>query len=91
MRFRKTVGAEPLNLAKTALGKIRIIAAFDHPADHLVVELADITMLFESGHGAAQLVRLAAGKTGTDDGNLHRLFLKQRHPQCPLQNIAQRF
>ena len=42
--FGKSVSAESFNLAKTPFGEFRRVAALDHAADHLVVELADIAM-----------------------------------------------
>src|SRR6202008_1488993 len=39
---------------------------------------------------AAQTVRLLRGKTGADDGDLHRLLLKQRHAHGLAQYLAQR-
>ena len=35
----------------------------------------------EGRHGAAQLVGLAGCEAGADDGDLHRLFLEQRHAE----------
>ena len=90
MRFRKTVGAEPLDLPETALGEFRLIATRDHAADHLVVEFGDIAMFLEGGHGAAQLVGLASGEAGTDNGDLHRLLLEQRHAKGAFENAAKR-
>ena len=76
MRFRETIGAKPLNLTKTAFGKFGFIAALLHAGDHLLAKTADLAMFFIRCHGAAQLIRLIAGKASSDDGNLHRLFLK---------------
>ena len=89
MRFRKSISAKSLNLAKTTFGKIGIIATFYHAGDHFVVKAADFTMFFKCGHGAAQLIGLTAGKTSGNNGNLHGLFLKQRHTKRALQHRAQ--
>ena len=43
-------------------------------------------MFLERGQRAAQPVRLQRGKSCADDGDLHRLFLKQRHAQCLAQH-----
>src|SRR4051794_37006105 len=42
MALRKAVLTKALDLVEAALGKITIVAARDHPADHLVLERADI-------------------------------------------------
>ena len=84
MRFRKAIGAEPLDLTETPFGKVRLIAPRDHAADHLVVEFCDIAMFLEGRHGAAQLVGLVSGKACADNGDLHRLFLEQRHAKGAL-------
>ena len=54
------------------------------------MKFPDIARLLEGRHGAAKLVSLAAGKAGPDNGNLHRLFLKQRHAKRTLQHAAKR-
>ena len=90
VRLRKAVGAEPLDLAKAPFGEFRLIAARDHAGDHLVVEFRHIAMFLEGRHGAAQLIGLASGKAGTDNGDLHRLFLKQRHAKGSFKYPAER-
>jgi len=41
----------------------------------------------EGRHGAAQLVGLGWGEAGGDDGDVHRLFLEQRHAQCLAEHV----
>ena len=43
----------------------------------------------EGRHGAAQAIGLGIGETGRGDGQLHRLFLEQRHAERLAQNLAQ--
>ncbi len=76
MRFRKPIGAKPLNLPKTTFGKISFIATLCHASDHFVVKPADFAMFFKCGHGPAQLVCFATSKASRDHRNLHGLFLK---------------
>ena len=87
MAFGKPVAAEPLDLGKAADGEIGIIATFQHPADKAVTKPADGAHALEGGQRAAQPVGLGRGKAGRDHGDLHRLFLKQRHPIGAAQNL----
>ena len=81
MALGKAVGAEALDLAKAALGEVAIVAARHHPLDHLVMQRADGADALEGRHGAAQPVGLGGGEAPRHDGDLHRLFLEQRHPE----------
>jgi hypothetical protein len=74
--FRKTVGAKTLDLVKTAFGEFRRVAARDHVADHLVLELADGADIAESRHRAAQAVGFLGRELCCLDRNPHRLFLE---------------
>ena len=87
--FGKPVRAEAFDLGKAALCKIVVIAVAPHAAQKAVFKFADIAVFFKRGKGAAQPVGLIGGKAGADDGDLHRLFLKQRHAQGFAQNLAQ--
>ena len=84
--FREAVFAEALDLAETALGEIARIVSCDHSLDHLDPEIADGAGALEGRHGAAQLVRFARRETAGDDGDLHRLFLEQRHAERPFED-----
>ena len=90
MAFGKTIAAKPLNLGKATRGKVGFIAILGHAAQKPVFEIADIAMLFERRERAPQTVGLVGGKARTDDGNLHRLFLKQRHAKSFAQHRTQR-
>src|SRR3546814_5330227 len=57
------------------------IAARDHAADQLVVEVRDPAGELEGGHSAAELIGFCRRKPGTDDRHLHCLLLKQRNAQ----------
>lgn len=81
MALREAIAAEALKLAERLLGKILGIAALDHPADELVLELRHAARELERRHGAAELVGLAGGEAGALDRDAHRLFLKQRHAE----------
>ena len=90
MAFGKTITAKPLNLGKAARGKVGFIAILGHAAQKPVFKIADIAMLFERRKRASQPVSLFWGKARTDNGNLHRLFLKQRHAKGFAQHCTQR-
>ena len=79
--FRKAIFAKALDLAEAASGKVRIIAARHHPPDHQVFQFMHHAAAAERRHRLAQPVGLKAGKLGGIERDLHRLFLKDRHPQ----------
>src|SRR5205823_2809827 len=85
----KAVFAKTLDLAEAAFGEVLGIAAPDHAVDELVAKELDRAGAPEGRHGAAQLVGLAGGKAGGDDGDLHRLLLEERHAEGALQNLLQ--
>ncbi len=87
--FGEAVAAEPLDLLECALGEVPGIAARDHPADQFVVEMADAPGQLERRHRAAQLVGFGRREPGTDDRDLHRLLLEQRHAQGLLEYRTQ--
>ena len=77
--FGEAVGAEALDLAKTAPGEILGIAARGHAADEFGAVSADIAVMLEGGHGPTQAVGLLRRELGRLDGQTHGLFLEQRH------------
>ena len=89
MAFGKAVAAEPLDLLEGALGEVLRIAALDHTAHQLVVEVADAAGQLEGRHRAAQLISLGRSEPRADDRDLHRLFLEQRHAERLLEHRAQ--
>jgi hypothetical protein len=56
--FGKAIFPEPLDLVEAALGEIGIVAALDHPPDHLVLQQFDRPARAERRHRLAQLVGL---------------------------------
>ena len=87
--FGKAVFAEPFDLAEAMLGKAAVIAAPGHAVDELVAEQMDIAGVAERGHGAAQPIGLVGREFRRRDGDLHRLFLEQRHAERPFENVFQ--
>ena len=76
MAFRKAVTAEALKLPECLHGKFLRVAVLHHAGDELFAEFRDTAGMFESRHGAAELIGLAGGKPCTFDCNAHGLFLK---------------
>ena len=85
----KTVAAKALDLLETPLGKGRVVAPRRHALAQLVTETVQHAALLEGRHGPAQLVSLARGEAGCDDGNLHRLLLEQRHTEGLAQHTLE--
>ena len=90
MAFGKAVFAKPLNLGKAAFGKFGGIAAFQHARVKAVAKGADRAHPPKRREGSAQTVRLFGGKACRDHGDLHCLFLKQRHAHGFAQHLLQR-
>ena len=90
MAFGKAVAAEAFDLCKTARREIGVITAHQHARDEAVAERSDGAHALEGGKAAAQTVRLGRGETGGDHGDLHGLFLKQRHAVGAPQHLHQR-
>ena len=89
MALGKAIFPESLDLIETALRKFRIIPAFGHPPDHLGLQGLDRAARPEGRHGLAQLIGLRRGKLGRINGDLHGLFLKNRHAQRPAEDLQQ--
>ena len=89
MAFGKAVFAKAFDLGKTSVGKIGLIATLQHAAHEPVAEGGYGAHPFERRQAAAQTVRLARIKARGDNGNLHGLFLKQRHTQRAAQHAFQ--
>ena len=89
MAFGKAVAAKTLDLGKAALGEIIIIAIGAHPAQKAGTEFRHAPVFLECGQRPAQPVGLLRRKARTGDGDLHRLFLEQRHAQRLAQDAAQ--
>ena len=91
MAFREPVIAEAFDLAETALGKVALVAVRNHSLDQFFLEHVNGAGMAEGGHGTAQLVGLGRGEVGGDDGDLHGLFLEQRHAMGFRKHVAQFF
>ena len=87
--FGKTVFAKTLDLAEAALGKFARVAATGHAGDEFVAEEMDSSIMPEGRHGAPQSVGFIGREFGGGDGDLHRLFLEQRHAERSFQDLFQ--
>ena len=86
----EAVGAEALDLVEAAFGEIRRIAVGFHAVQEPRAEFADVAVLLEGGERAAQAVGLVGGEARADDGDLHRLFLEERHAERLAEHVAER-
>ena len=89
MAFRKAVFAKAFDLAETARGEIRWIAAPGHAVDEFDAEAVDGADAPKRRHGAAQAIGLGGRKFRRHDRNAHRLFLEQRHAERLVQHLLQ--
>ena len=87
MALGKTIIAESLDLLEAAFGEGAFVAIVHHAFDEIFLEGMDGAVPAERRHGAAQLVGLGGGEPCRDHGNLHRLFLKQRHALRSVQDF----
>ncbi len=85
MRFWKPIVAKSFNLIEHAFCKLSVVATSQHALNQLVFKVFQAAAFFPSGHSAAQLVGLAAAKSGCDHSQLYHLFLKYRHTQRSFQ------
>ena len=90
MAFGEAVRAKTFDLAETPLGKVGIIAVLAHALEKAVAKLADIAVFLEGGQRAAEAIGFFWREARADDGDLHGLFLKQRHAHGLAQHLAQR-
>src|SRR5215467_1998860 len=79
--FRKTIFAEAFDLLEAALREFAFVTVGKHAVDHLALKSANGADALEGCHGAAQPIGLRWREAGGHNGDFHRLFLKQRHPQ----------
>ncbi len=87
--FGEAIGAEPLDLVEAAGREIGRIPIGEHAGDEFFAEQMDLAIALEGRHRAAQPVGLIGREPGADDRDLHRLFLKKRHPQGLAEHLAQ--
>ena len=90
MAFRKTIVGKSLQLLEDPLGKRQAVAAFLHAAHQALAVDLQVTVTAPGRHRTPQMVSLARGVAGGDDGQLHGLLLKERHAQRALEDLAQR-
>ena len=86
--FGKAIFAEAFDLPEAALGEFALVALGGQPRDHAVAERLNRTGAAKGRHRAAQLVGFRRRETG-ENGDLHRLFLKQRHTERLAQHRLQ--
>ncbi len=82
----KTIAAKAFDLLEDLRGKGLAVAVFQHAGAQAFLMRFKPAMAFPGGHRAPQLVGLAGAVVGGHHGDLHHLFLKQRHAQGALQH-----
>ena len=90
MAFRKTITGKSLQLLEDPFGEFLAVATFLHATHQALAVDFQVAMAAPGGHGTPQLIGLARGVAGSNDGQLHGLLLKERHPQRALEDFAQR-
>ncbi len=76
MTLRKAVLAETTDLLEGGLRELGFDPLGDHALDEAIVVLLDPPAAPPRGHVATELVGLAGGVVGGDDGELHHLLLE---------------
>ncbi len=89
MAFGEAVGTETFDLLEHPLRELGIVSPTHHAADQAIVIDANALGIFESGHGAAKLIRLTRREAGGDNRDPHRLFLEQRHAEGAAEHVFQ--
>ena len=87
--FGKAVFAKALDLVEAAGGKGGVIAALNHAAHHFLFKPANGATSSKRRHGLAQFIEFARCKLRRHHGQLHGLFLKQRHTLGAAQHLFQ--
>src|SRR3984893_11140485 len=86
VRLRKSVFSKPQYLIEYLLRETLRIAAFQHAVDQLLLKRLQAALAFPGRHRAPQTISLARRKAGRHDGELHDLFLENRHTQGAFEN-----
>jgi hypothetical protein len=81
VRLGKAVATEALDLVEQAPGVILAVAARQHALGELLFKGQQLAVASPVGDGAAQLVRLAAGKARRHHGQADHLLLEDRHAE----------
>src|SRR5208283_4743629 len=84
--FRKSVFAETQDLIEDLVREAFRVAALAHAVDQSALKRLQASLALPGRHRAAQPVRLAGGKSGRDDRQLHDLLLEDGHPQGALEH-----
>ncbi len=90
MALREAVSAEAQYLFVNPVGEFIRVIALLHALLEFDLEFLQASAALPGRHGASHLVGLAGREAGGDDGDIHYLFLEQRHAQRALQHIFQR-
>ena len=86
VRLGKAVFAEALDLAEDLARETFVVTARAHAVDEPLLEMPEAAAPLPGRHAPAQLIGLAGREARRDDGELHHLFLEDRHAQRARQH-----
>ena len=82
MAFGEAVLAKAFDLLEDLLCELGAIAALGHSFDDALMKWTQTSFATPCSHGAPQAIGFTSGKTSSNHGDLHDLFLKDGHAQC---------
>ncbi len=86
VRFGEAVFAKTFDLPVDGFGEFQRVTTLGHALDQPFAQMAEAALALPGGHRAAQVVGLAGREAGGDDGELHHLFLEDRHAERALED-----
>ncbi len=86
MGLGEAIAAKAFDLLENLRGKFLAVAVLEHAGAQTLLMRFQAAVAFPGGHGAAQLVGFAWAIVGGNHGDLHHLFLEQRHAQGAFQH-----
>ena len=89
MAFRKTIFTKAFDLVEAVLREFSVIAPVRHAIHEHAFKGIDGAGMAEGRHGPPKAIGLIGGEFGGHNGQPHRLFLKQRDAQRPVQYRVQ--
>ena len=88
--FGKPVVGKGVDLCKDTVRDITVDAVGVHAGEHLLAQRFHLFVAALVSHRPTQCVSLTGREAGAGNGNLHALFLKQRHTERALEDRFER-
>src|SRR5687767_13246526 len=89
VRFRETVLTKAFDLFEDGFPEAALDAVLGKSIEQALSVSLEPPCLLPGRHVTAQLIRLPSAVARSNDGNLHYLFLEQRHTQRASEDIFQ--